>query len=145
MAVAAAELPGEEGRGGGGLPGWEAFHFLGDFRQTRRFRHIGADADATVDVESVRVPALPGSGSGPRPVRQPRGAHRRPGSSFHPRPRRTESFRSLSPTFSFRFRSCHPPPAQPSSAALAAAGVLPSNSLATPPSLPLTPHQDYYR
>lgn len=61
------------GGGKGGLPGWEAFHFLGDFRQTRRFRHIGADADATVDVESVRVPALPGSGSGlPRPRSPPR-------------------------------------------------------------------------
>jgi len=61
------------GGGKGGLPGWEAFHFLGDFRQTRRFRHIGADADATVDVESVRVPALPGSGSGlPRPRPPPR-------------------------------------------------------------------------
>lgn len=78
----------------GGPPGWEAFHFLGDFRQTRRFRHIGADADATVDVESVRVPALPGSGSGPLPRTHPvsgpvhpRGARRRPGSSFHPRPR----------------------------------------------------------
>ena len=40
-----------------GLAGWEAFHFLGDFRQTRRFRHIGAAAvaaatDADVDVAS---------------------------------------------------------------------------------------------
>lgn len=111
------------GGGKGGLPGWEAFHFLGDFRQTRRFRHIGADADATVDVESVRVPALPGSGSG---LSRPRFTPAVPTvvstrASTHA-PGRTESFRSLSPTFSFRFRSYHP--LRPSAPCFSAAPLL---------------------
>lgn len=127
------------GGGKGGLPGWEAFHFLGDFRQTRRFRHIGADADATVDVESVRVPALPGSGSGPPPAAftpaVPTVVSTR--ASTHASGR-TESFRSLSPTFSFRFRSCHPPhPSAPPAFRRPAGGALPSNSSATP-ATPLT-------
>lgn len=48
---------------------------------------------------------------------------------------RTESFRSLSPTFSFRFRSCHP--LHPSAPGFSADGALPSNSSATP-ATPLT-------
>lgn len=111
------------GGGKGGLPGWEAFHFLGDFRQTRRFRHIGADADATVDVESVRVPALPGSGSG---LPRPRSPPRYPSSSRLELPPTPRAHRVLPLPLSDVLLSLPfvPPPAHPSAPCFSAAPLL---------------------
>ena len=74
-------------------PGWlagEAFHFLGDFRQTRRFRHIGA----TAAVMAVRVSPCSCA---------PEFRFR-----FHPThhpPPTPSSSSALAPTFFFDFRS----------------------------------------